>query len=135
MAVDWSSERNVQTVRRFYAAGPSDDDTDRVPFLAEDAVWHVPGRNHVSGRYDGIEAITQEISRRMAGLSEWHVEPVDVMANDDLVMATGRLVAASGDRRLESVGGHVFRFNPDGRIIEVWGFVRDQAALDELLGG
>jgi ketosteroid isomerase-like protein len=126
-------ERNTETVRRFYAAGPSDDDTDRAPFLAEDAVWHVPGSNPVSGRYEGIAAITDDIGRRMQVLSEWHVEPVEVMANGDLVMATGRLVAARGERRLESVGGHVFRFRDDGRIAEVWGFVRDQAELDELL--
>jgi hypothetical protein len=124
---------NVETVRRFYHAGPSDDDSQRVPFLADDAVWHVPGRNVVSGRYEGVAAITNDISRRMSGLTEWTFEPIDMMANDDMVMATGRLVAARGDRRLESVGGHVFRFNSAGRIAEVWGFVRDQAELDELL--
>jgi ketosteroid isomerase-like protein len=129
------NKENIDTVRRFYAAGPSDDDTERAPFLADDAVWNVPGRNVVSGRYEGVEAITNDISRRMSGLTEWRLEPIDVMANADLVMATGRLVAARGERRLESVGGHVFRFNAAGRIAEVWGFVRDQEELDALLSG
>jgi hypothetical protein len=71
---------------------------------------------------------------RWQDLFEWRVEPVDVMANGDMVMATGRLHAETGERRLESVGSHVFRFGEDGRIAEVWGFARDQTALGELLG-
>ena len=40
--------------------------------------------------------------------------------------------AARGDRRVACRAAHAFRFFPDGRIAEVWGFVDDQSELDEL---
>jgi hypothetical protein len=66
---------NMATVRRFYAAGPSDTDDQRGVFFAPDAVWHVPGANLVSGPYHGIEAITVTMPARMQPLDEWRIEP------------------------------------------------------------
>ena len=43
--------RNLETIQRFYGAGPALDDSDRLAFFAPDAVWHVPGDNPVSGPY------------------------------------------------------------------------------------
>jgi ketosteroid isomerase-like protein len=125
--------RNIAAVWRFYGVAPSDDDTARVPMFAEDAVWHVPGDNPVSDDYRGIAAITQQMADRMQPLTRWEIEPRAVMANRDLVMAT---VALRGERHglaIETSGGHVFRFDAEGRIAEAWGFVDDQGRLDVLL--
>jgi ketosteroid isomerase-like protein len=125
--------RNVETVWRFYRSGPADDDSGRVSMFARDAVWHVPGENPVAGDYRGVDAITQVIVSRMQPLTRWEIEPHAVMANRDLVMASVRLRGERYGRAIACRGGHVFRFDPEGRIVEAWGFVDDQARLDEIL--
>ena len=60
----------------------------------------------------------------------------DVLIHDDVdhVVATARL---TGERRRIKVRmhcAHVFRLDGDSRIVEAWGFVADQAALDEFFG-
>jgi ketosteroid isomerase-like protein len=123
---------NLEVVRRFYAAGPADDDTGRDAFAVPDVVWHVPGDNPVAGRYEGHVEVFETMGERMQPLETWTIDVETMMANDDLVMAELHVVGARGAQRVDCRGGHVFRFAPDGRIAEVWGFVEDQAALDEL---
>jgi len=123
---------NIAVVRRFYEAGPPDDDRERHRFAAGNAVWHVPGDNPVSGSYRGHEAVFGDIATRMQPLDVWRIDVVDVMANADLVVATVHLVAERGDKRVETGGAHVFRFDIDGRIVEAWGFTADQAGLDDV---
>jgi uncharacterized protein len=124
---------NIERVKRFYDAGPADSDAEREEFFAQDAVWHVPGANPVSGDYRGIAAITNDISARMAPLDRWTLAPRHVMANGNLVVA---IVHVEGERRGHAIrghGAHVFRFDDAGRIVEAWGFNEDQAAVDEML--
>lgn len=126
-----SIERNIETVRRFYGAGPADDDADRVSFFADSAVWHVPGANPVSGPYVGIDAITGTMPGRMGPLDRWEIELLDVMGNEDLVVATIRVSGLRRGVSIETPGAHVFRFDQSGRIVEAWGFTQDQARLDD----
>jgi ketosteroid isomerase-like protein len=123
---------NVELVRRFYAAGPADDDQGRAEFAVSDIVWHVPGDNPVSGRYRGYDQVFRMIGELMQPLDRWELNVRDVMGNDDMVVAVVELVAVRGGHRVECRGAHVFRFASDGRIAEVWGFVDDQAGLDAL---
>jgi ketosteroid isomerase-like protein len=126
-------QRNIAIIRRFYAAGPSDDDTERTRFFAPDAVWHVPGSNHVSGAYQGIEAITRTMTDRMQPLDDWRIELRQVMANDDLVVAVIRLEGSRRGVTVDTDGAHVFRLDAEGRVVEAWGFTVDQARLDAVL--
>jgi uncharacterized protein len=123
---------NIATARAFYTAGPADDDRDRYGFASPDIVWHVPGDNPVARDYTGVDDVFRVMGETMQPLDEWRIEVVDVFGNRDLVMATVNLVAHRGPHRVESTGGHVFRFDDAGRMVEAWGFVRDQQALDEL---
>jgi hypothetical protein len=125
--------RNIDTVRRFYAAGPGDDDSARLAYASPDIVWHVPGFNRVSRDYRGLEDVFQGIGAAMQPLGRWEIDAIDVMANREYVMATVFLRAERHGRRLESTGGHLFRFDVDGRIVEAWGFVAQQEGLDALL--
>jgi ketosteroid isomerase-like protein len=125
--------RNTETVWRFYRGGPADDDSGRVSLFGRDAVWHVPGDNPVAGDYRGVDAITRVMVSRMQPLTRWEIEPLAVMANRDLVMASVDLRGERYGRAIACRGGHVFRFDPDGTIVEAWGFVEDQAGLDEIL--
>ncbi len=123
---------HVALVRRFYAAGPADDDSSRAQFAVPEVVWHVPGASHVSGRYEGYDEVFQTLGERMQPLDAWTIDVGEVMGNEDMVVAIVDLVAMRGAHRVESRGAHVFRFAPDGRIAEVWGFVGEQALLDDL---
>jgi ketosteroid isomerase-like protein len=125
---------NIAAVRRFYAAGPPQDDAKRHAFAAPDIVWHVPGENPVAGRYEGHAAVFGEIGQRMQPLDDWTIEVRAVMGNADLVVAMVDLVAARGPHRVACTAAHAFRFDAEGRIAEVWGFVDDQAELDALFG-
>lgn len=124
--------RNLATVRAFYAAGPSADDADRHPFAVEGIVWHVPGANHVSGRYVGRTAVFETMPKLMQPLDEWDIEVCDLLANGELVVATVRLRARRAALEVDSSGAHLFRLDDDARIVEAWGFVAEQAALDAL---
>ena len=123
---------NIATVRALYAAGPADDDAGRDRFAAPEIVWHVPGDNPVSRDYVGYHDVFDTMGAAMQPLDEWRLDVVDVFGNRDLVMATVTLVARRGPHRVACAGGHVFRCNAVAQIVEAWGFVQDQAALDAL---
>lgn len=124
---------NIATVRRFYAAGPADDDSARLAYAAPDIVWHVPGANRVSGDYRGFAAVFGEIGAAMQPLDRWELDVREVMGNGNLVVGTVDIRAERYGRRVETRGGHVFRLDDAALIVEAWGFVEDQAALDALL--
>src|SRR6478735_3689183 len=46
-------QRNLETVRAFYAAGPAGSDDERRTYFADTFVWHVPGDTDLSGTYSG----------------------------------------------------------------------------------
>jgi len=118
-------ERNIAVVRLMYTG----DEAERAN-IAQDIVWHVPGHNPVSGEYRGFDAFTQLMPSRMAPLTRWDFALVDIMVNGNYVMTTFRL---QGERKAETVdvrGGHLFRLNTAGQVVEGWGFTNDQDALD-----
>jgi uncharacterized protein len=127
------TDANIATVRRFYAAGPSDDDSERLAFASGDIVWHVPGANRISGTYRGAEAVFREMPAAMLPLDRWTLDVVEVMANADLVVATVQVSGGRYGRSIQTTGAHVFRLDADARIVEAWGFTADQLALDALL--
>jgi ketosteroid isomerase-like protein len=124
---------NIATVRQFYAAGPADDDAARLGYASPDIVWHVPGANRVSGDYRGFDEVFGGIGAAMQPLDVWELDVRDVMGNRDLVVGTVDIRAERYGRRVVTRGGHVFRLDDSARIVEAWGFVEDQSALDALL--
>ena len=75
-----TSEELVRTVRAMYEVfAQGDPDRYREAF-SPDVVWHVPGENPVSGRYEG-EAYFTDMPARMAPLDEWRFEIEEVLVN------------------------------------------------------
>ena len=130
---DMGVAENLATVRRFYESGPADDDRDRRSLASDDIVWHVPGVNRVSGTYRGAVEVFEAMPRSMQPLDRWEIAVVDVMGNDDLVVATVEVRGERYGRSVRTDGAHVFRLDRDGRIVEAWGFTKDQSGLDALL--
>ena len=126
-----SERANIETVRRFYAAGPSDDDALRRGFATSEVVWHVPGHSRVSRDYVGPTDVFETMGAAMQPLDLWDIVVEAIMANRDLVFVRVRLRARRGERSVDCTAGHVFRM-VDGRIAEAWGFVEDQLGLDAL---
>ena len=122
---------NIALVRRFYDFGAASDSEAGAPTFAPEAVWHVPGDNPVSGAYHGVDAITYDIGARMQPLDDWRIDVVDVMGSADIVVSVLFLVGRRRGRTVDMPGGHVFRFDDEGRIFEAWGFAADQPKLDE----
>jgi ketosteroid isomerase-like protein len=123
---------NIAAVRRFYEAGPADDDRERVPLASPGIVWHVPGDNRVSGEYRGAKAVFATMPASMQPLDRWELDLCDVMGNGQFVVATVEIRASRYGRSLETRGAHVFRLR-NGVIQEAWGFAVDQGGLDALL--
>lgn len=119
-------ERNIETARRMY----SSDEAERLN-IDPDIVWHVPGHNPVSGNYHGIEEYTELMPSRMAPLTSWSFEVHEVMVNGDYVVATVHLKGERKGKKVDMNGAHIMRMNEQGQVVEGWGFLSDQDALDE----
>lgn len=120
-----NDKRNIAAVRLMYTG----DAAERAQ-IAPDIVWHVPGHNPVSGTYNGFDEYTTLMPARMAPLTRWDFEVHDVMVNGDHVVAT---ISVHGERKgvmVDLRGAHIMRLNSAGQIVEGWGFVHDQDALD-----
>jgi ketosteroid isomerase-like protein len=124
-----SQQRNLEVAAAFYAAGPAAFDEERRAYFAEDFVWHVPGDTDLSGDYAG-DAFFEDMPARMQPLDEWRVDIEHLAANRDLVVASGRVRGRRKGRTVDAAGGHVFRFDANGRIAEAWGWCADQEVLD-----
>ena len=119
-------KRNIESARRMY----SSDEAERAG-IAADIIWHVPGHNPVSGDYHGIQEYTQVMPSRMAPLTRWDFEVHDVMVNRDYVVATVSIQGERKGKKVDLRGAHIMHMNEQGQVVEGWGFLSDQDALDE----
>ena len=100
--------------------------------FSDDVVWHVPGRNPVAGRYEDKDDFFGTMAQRMAPLESWDYKLRDMYTNEgaQALLAEFQL---SGRRRgiaIATRGFHMIRFDSEGRIIEGWGFVKEQDQVD-----
>jgi ketosteroid isomerase-like protein len=116
----------IEVVRLMYTG----DAAERAN-IAQDIIWHVPGHNPVSGEYRGFKAFTELMPSRMAPLIRWDFTLGDVMVNGNYVMTTFHLQGERKNKTVDLKGGHLFRLNDEGNVLEGWGFTDDQDALDE----
>lgn len=125
------SHPNEEALRKAYEAASRGDIEPVRNILADEIVWHLPGRNQFSGDYSGKEAVFDVFERRreFAGPS-FAMEVHDVLANDDHVVDLLVMRAERGGRSLHyrSVGVYNMR---DGKIVEAWAHNDDQNAVDE----
>lgn len=118
-------KRNLAAVRKMYEG----DESERAA-IARDIIWHVPGHNPVSGDYHGFEEYNTLMVSRMAPLDRWDFTLVRAMVNGDRVMTVIRVQGERKGRTIDLHGGHLMRLNEEAKVVEGWGFVDDQEALD-----
>ena len=103
--------------------------------MAEDIIWHQPGKNGLSGTVVGQEPLGAHLAQfaektngTFKVLTNW------VSDNGDLVAANVTFVGTRADgEELNMNGIDLFRME-DGKIKEVWLFSSDQAAEDAFWG-
>ena len=123
-------QHNIEVVQRMYTG----DEAERAN-IARNIVWHVPGHNPVSGDYHGFEEYTKLMPVRMAPLTRWDFTLEDMMVNRNYVMTTWHLEGERKGKTIDIRGGHVFRVNAEGKVVEGWGFTNNQDTLDDFFSG
>ena len=103
--------------------------------LADDVVWHWPGRSSVAGEYRGREAALN-LLRGFHRLTQGRLQvaPVDILEGRDYLMSFTHVTAEQEDRHLDVMMVDAMRFGPDGRVVEYWTLSNDQAAVDAFIG-
>jgi ketosteroid isomerase-like protein len=103
--------------------------------LADDVVWHWPGRSSVSGDYRGRDEVIglvrgfHELTRNTL-----RIEPLDILEGRDYLMSFTRATAEHDGRSLDVVMADAMRFGADGRVEEFWTLSNDQEAVDSFIG-
>jgi uncharacterized protein len=123
---------NEALLRREYEARAGRDDRALAEVLADDVVWHVPGRNAIAGEYRGVDQVMEYVRRRRELVDgSFEITLHDVLANDEhgFVIASGR--ATRGGRLFEWRAHGLYRFR-DGQIAECWVLPESQYDFDRI---
>lgn len=124
------SEHLALAQRFFGAFGKRDLDTVR-ECLAEDVVWHVPGKSLISGEHRGREGILAYFARLHDLTSgTWKTEPVDMLEGRTGVVLLARASGERAGRRYQKT--YCLRLAiREGRVWEARLYNEDQAAFEE----
>ena len=120
---------NAQIVLRGFQAFAEGDMATMRGLFADDATWHLAGRNKWSGDYTGPDSIVQYMSG-VAAEATIDNQPHAVLADDDHVVV---LIKTSSRRNGMSFSGNtVYVFHvSDGKVTEAWAIPGDQYGQDE----
>ena len=129
---------NVARIRGVYdALRAGDADTIR-KLLADDLVWHIPGRHPFSGDHNKAtmmatyEKTMPEFSKTgKPVISTFRIEVEDVVATDEWAFARVHWNHMRDGRRFDQRGVEVYRLNAAGQIAEFWAFMQDTIAFDD----
>jgi ketosteroid isomerase-like protein len=91
-----SIEKNIQTVKDFFAAMGSDDQQDLLALVAEDIEWVIPGQGWaLAGTHRGHAGVAAVLRRAPQEIEMTYPTPPEFVAQGDRVLvigvATGRI--------------------------------------------
>ena len=122
---------NAAVLRKAYDAFAKGDMATLAELFAEDVVWHLPGRNPVSGVHRGRDAVFAAFAKffELSG-GTLKLDDHTILADDEHAVALNRATASRQARQLDLLGADVFHVR-NGRIVEFWAFSEDQRIDDE----
>ncbi len=122
---------NEDLIRRGYDAFSSGDMQTVDELLADDVVWHIPGRSTVSGDYRGKQDVIGFFGKliEMTG-GTFKLEVHDVLANDEHGVVLVRATAERDGKTFDDRGAQVLHIE-GGKVKEFWGHGWDHHAADE----
>lgn len=123
---------NAARVRALFDAFRSGDLAVLTTVLAEEAVWHFPGRRgRLAGDHVGRAAILGFLLQVPALTGgTFALELLDVLANDDRAVALFRGRATREGKTLDNPTCLVMRLDGD-LVVELWEFVWDLAHVED----
>jgi ketosteroid isomerase-like protein len=122
---------NAERIRRMYEVGSSGETGWASVALADDVVWHVPGRGGNAGAIRGKDGVLEFFGRVIPGLETFKIDLHDVLANDTHGVALVHYDHRRDGRSFSQLGAEVFHFDADGKIAAFWALIDDTAAFDE----
>lgn len=126
-----SEHPNAVIARESYdAIAKGDFDHLGGDLLADDVVFHVPGRGPLAGDYHGKAEVLRYLGQLSAMTqSTLRFEPEAFLASDDRAAVILRAQGERGGQEMNDHGVHVFRID-NGKISERWSFPHDTYAVD-----
>ncbi|OFW63996.1 MAG: hypothetical protein A2135_00200 [Actinobacteria bacterium RBG_16_67_15] len=121
---------NVALLRSGFAAFAQGDMAALGELFADDAVWHVTGRNSFAGDYEGKAAIFQYFGEFVQAQNTFEQDIHALFADDEHGVALVNSRATRGDKRLEGHNVLVFHL-AGGKVTETWVVSTDPYAGDE----
>jgi ketosteroid isomerase-like protein len=125
---------NIQRLRTGYDAFAKGDFPALDALFAEDIHWESPGRNQLSGTYEGRAAV-YDFFRRLMEVTEgtFRVEVHKIFADDSDAVVVATSSGRRGQVSAETLDAHVWRLR-GGRTTHFRIASSDQYAVDELFG-
>src|SRR5512132_3857392 len=122
---------NAEPILRSFDAFARGDMAGMRSLVAEDAVWHIPGRGPLAGDHNGRDAVFEMFGRLMqASEGSFTQELHDVAASDDHAVALTHATARRGAHNYDGQDAWVFHLR-EGQIAEAWWRPEDLYAADE----
>jgi hypothetical protein len=123
--------------RAYKAFSKGDADTIR-EMLADDLIWHVPGRHRFAGDRNKAEtmALFEEVVPEFSEtgdpvITTSSIEVDGIVATDDWIVTRVHWNHSRDGKRFDQRGVEMYRIDAEGQIAEFWALTRGTAALDE----
>jgi uncharacterized protein len=122
---------NAEPIRKSFDAFARGDMSTMRSLVAEDTVWHIPGRGPLAGDHYGRDAVFEMFGRLVQGSEGTFTQELhDVVASDDHAVALTHATASRGDHQYDGQDAWVFHLR-QGAIAEAWWRPGDLYAADE----
>ena len=122
---------NAEPIRRSFDAFARGDMAAMQSLVAEDTVWHIPGRGPLAGDHHGRDAVFDMFGRLMqASEGTFNQKLHDVLASEDHAVALTFATARRSDHSYDSQDVWIFHLS-EGQIAEAWWRPGDLYAADE----
>jgi ketosteroid isomerase-like protein len=126
-----TAHANGELIQGAYTAFAQGDIPTVLQILAEDILWHVPGRGPLSGDYKGHEAVLGFFKHFMELSSgTFRIQVEDVLANEARVIVLVTESAERNGRKWSSPQVHAWTVK-GGKATVFWQYQGDQQTEDE----
>ena len=122
---------NVRLVERGFECFAKGDLAGLRELMADDVVWHEPGRSALGGEYkgaDGVLALLRKLQQHSEGT--FAIDVVAVLGGPERAIAIQEETARRGDRVLDMASAVEFEIH-HGKITEVTVYHEDTYHFDE----
>jgi ketosteroid isomerase-like protein len=124
---------NAKAYRRTADAFRAQDEEALRDLIADDVIWHVPGRNPFAGEVRGRDSLFDWFQRlRAATNGSFSLEEHDVVGNESHVVALSRMGAVRSGRAITVQVISVFHYR-NGKQQERWFHPVDLDTWDRML--